>query len=318
MDIDLLWSALVLPLLRLTLAISMGLIVGNLIEALNWTHAMARLASPLIRMARLKDVSGASFSMAFFSSITANTMLAEAHDKGEMSRRELVLANLFNALPTYLLHLPTVYFLTVPYIGDAAAVYVGLSLLAAALRTLFIIALGRLTLPPIPEGCVVCRLQENGFKGFRAAFRLALKRFRTRLPKILYITVPIYVAIHFAARHGLFLRLEQFMAQHVGELSWLPASALPIVIFQMASEFTAGLAAAGALITTGGLEPRFVILALLVGNILSSPMRAFRHQFPSYAGIFSPALALRLIVYNQALRVGGMIVVTYGYWLWAF
>jgi hypothetical protein len=31
-------------------------------------------------------------------------------------------------------------------------------------------------------------------------------------------------------------------------------------------------------------------------------MRAFRHQFPYYAGIFRPSLAARLIVYNQALR----------------
>jgi len=316
MDLDLLWKALVWPLLRLILAISFGLIVGNLIEALNWTRAMARLAAPLIRMARLKDIAGASFSMAFFSGAAANTMLAEAYEKGEMNRRELLLANLFNALPTYLLHLPTVYFLTLPYIGSAAGTYVGLSLAAAALRTVFIIVLGRLSLPPIPEGCVVCRLEEGGFKGFGHAFSLALKRFRRRLPKILYITVPVYVAFHYAQVHGLFARLENYLAVEASWLSWLPPKAVSIVVFQMASEFTAGLAAAGALLQAGSLPARDIVLALLVGNILSSPMRAFRHQFPYYAGIFPPALALRLIVHNQLLRVGGMVAVTAAYWLW--
>lgn len=318
MDLDLVWKALVWPLVRLTLAISVGLIVGNLIEALNWTRAMAKLASPLIRLARLKDIAGASFSMAFFSGVTANTMLAEAFEKREMSRRELVLANLFNALPTYLLHLPTVYFLTLPYIGSAAGVYVGLSLAAAALRTLFIILLGRLTLPPIPEGCVVCRLEEGGFKGFRKALELAFKRFRRRLPKILYITVPVYVAFHYAQEYGLFARLENWLAVEATWLSWLPPKAVSIVVFQMASEFTAGLAAAGALLQAGSLPPQDIVLALLVGNILSSPMRAFRHQFPYYAGIFPPALALRLIIHNQLLRVGGMVVVTAAYWMWVY
>jgi hypothetical protein len=53
-----------------------------------------------------------------------------------------------------------------------------------------------------------------------------------------------------------------------------------------------------------------------VGNILSSPVRAVRHQFPYYAGIFKPALALNLIISNQALRAGSIALVTLGYALW--
>lgn len=45
-----------------------------------------------------------------------------------------------------------------------------------------------------------------------------------------------------------------------------------------------------------------VILALMLGNVLSSPMRAFRHQFPYYAGIFRPRMAFKLILYNQVTR----------------
>ena len=55
------------------------------------------------------------------------------------------------------------------------------------------------------------------------------------------------------------------------------------------------------------------MLALLVGNILSTPMRAFRHQFPYYAGIFKPKVAVRLIVHNQALRAASLVAVLIGY-----
>jgi hypothetical protein len=106
------------------------------------------------------------------------------------------------------------------------------------------------------------------------------------------------------------------MAEHMGFLSWLPPQAMGIVVFHMAAETTAGYAAAGALVQTGGLTVKELVLALLVGNILSSPVRAVRHQFPYYAGIFRPALALNLIISNQALRAASIALVLAGYALW--
>jgi len=155
-----LWSGLFWPLIRLTFYISVALMVGILIESLRWTRYAAKLADPLARRARLKDISAASFTMAFFSGITANTMLSEAHEKGELSDRELVLSNLFNSLPTYFLHLPTIFFVASPFIGSAAYTYVGLTALASVLRTMGIVFAGKFMLPPLPEGCLPCRLSE--------------------------------------------------------------------------------------------------------------------------------------------------------------
>ena len=313
MDAPSLWAGLVWPLLRLVCYISIGLFVANLIESLNWTHAMAKLATPLIRLGRLKDVTGASFSMAFFSGVAANTMLSESFDKGDLSKKELILSNLFNSLPTYFLHMPTMLFITMPFIGTAAFLYVGLTFVAAILRTVCIVLLGRLILPPLPEGCVVCKLNEEREKGFIAALKKTWKRFLKRIRKILLFTVPIYIGIYYLNRYGGFEWMQEFISEHLGLLSFLPPAAVGIVVFHVAAEFTAGLAAAGALLQGGGLEVREVVLALLVGNVLSSPMRAFRHQFPYYAGIFRPKMALNLIIYNQALRVASVMLIGLAY-----
>lgn len=313
MDAHTLWTGIGWPLIRLVFFVSLGLFVALLIESLNWTHGVARVAGPLVRLARLKDLSGASFSLAFFSSMAANTMLAEGFDKGELSRRELVLSNLFNSLPTYFLHLPTMFFITLPFLGRSALVYVGLTLFAALLRTAFIVLLGRLTLPPLPEGCVVCRLEENKTRGWRQALELSWKRFQRRIRRILLFTVPIYVAIYFLHRHGLFDAMERYLADHLTFLSFLPAEAMGIVVLYLAAEFTASLATAGALAKAGQLAMPEIVVALLIGNILSTPMRAFRHQFPFYAGIFKPAMALRLIIHNQALRALSIAVVALAY-----
>ncbi len=312
----LLWHSLALPVLRLCLSVSLGLFIGNLIESLNWARGMARLASPLVRLARLKDISGASFSLAFFSGAAANTMLAEALDSGRMTRREVVLSNLFNSLPTYFLHLPTLFFVAAPFLGSTAVLYVSLTVLAALLRTAFIVILGRLTLPPLPEGCVVCHLRDEEPGGLRRLLEKTLARFRKRLLRIILVTIPIYTLFFFLKRWGAFEALETWMAHEAGVLAMLPPEAMSIVAFHIAAESTAGFAAAGALINADGLTTQQVVLALLVGNVLSTPVRAVRHQLPYYAGIFKTPMAVRLVAHNQTLRAASLILVAAAYvWL---
>lgn len=313
MDLAHLWHSLLWPLGRLLVSLSLGLLVANLIEALNWTRFLARLAAPLIRLGHLKDIVGASFSMAFFSGMAANSLLSEAYGAGKLSDRELILANLFNSLPTYFLHLPQMFFVTVPFLGPRpAGIYVGLTLLAAVLRSVGILIYGRLALPPLPEGCVVCQLTDKTFS-WPKALRKGLARFQRRIRTMILFTVPIYIGIHYLTVFGLFGVMEKWLSNHLHFLAFMTPQAVSIVMFQVMAEFTAGLAAAGALLGAGDLTTRQVVLALLVGNILSTPMRAFRHQFPYYAGIFSPRTAVRLIVQNQLFRAASILLVTVGY-----
>jgi len=304
-----LWQGLGWPLLRLVFFISLGLLIGNLIESLNWTHGVARLASPLVRRAHLSDITGASFSMAFFSAVTANTMLSEAYEQKKITKQELVFSNLFNSLPTYFLHLPTMFFLAVPLLKNVAFIYVGLTLFAAFLRTVCILIVGRVVLPGNKELCISCRLEENAVTSFSQALQKAWLRFKKRIKKILLITLPIYIAVFALSRSGMFDLLEKWLAQHVGFLSWLDPQSLGVVALQLTADISAGLAAAGALLDNGSLEARQVVLALLAGNVLSAPMRAVRHQFPFYAGVFQPKLAVELITYNQIFRTGSIILV---------
>ncbi|AGW13417.1 hypothetical protein [Megalodesulfovibrio gigas] len=304
---------LLLPLGSLIVFMSLSLLVANVLEAMNWTRFLARLAAPLVRLGRFKDVSGASFSLAFVSGMAANTVLAESYERGTLSRRELILANLFNSMPTYFLHLPTMFSLAAPFLGSVATLYVGLTFFAAILRTAGVVLAGRLLLPPIPDGCVVCRLDEQKPRTPQEALARGWRLFRRRIRKVVLITAPIYTVMYFARIWGVFEAMETFLATHVGDLGFLPPQALSIVAFHLVAETTSGLAAAGAVLQGGELPARVVVLALLVGNILSSPMRAFRHQFPYYAGIFKPSMAARLIMYSQLLRAASIALVTAGF-----
>ncbi len=304
-----LWHDLIWPLIRLLGYVSVSLFLANLIESLNWTSKIAALARPLLRLGNLSDISSASFTMALFSGISANTMLSEAYEQNKISRKELILANLFNSMPVYFLHLPTVSFITAPMIKGAAIIYVGLTFGAAILRTFSILIISRFILPS-PERKNEMKVEgpkEVG-GGWNAILQKSWTRFKKRIRSIIRFTIPIYIAIFWLHKAGIFTSMEKMMATYFSFLPWLTPESMGIITLQIAAEFTAGLAAAGALLQAGSMTYREIILALLVGNILSSPIRAIRHQFPYYAGIFQPKVAAELIFYNQIFRIGSLMI----------
>jgi len=295
------WPQLIWPLIRITFFITIGLIIANCIESLNWTNRLAALARPLIKIGRLSPITGASFSVAFFSGVSANSMLAEAYDTAKITQSELVLANLFNSLPRFFLHLPTVFFLTAPLIKGAAVIYVGLTFAAALIQTFLVVFSGRLILPVNIEPIII----KTGHKekpGFKKVIEKSLKRLKKRLLKLLKFMAPVYILFFLLNWYGLFAQLEELIAAKAWFLNWLNPQSLGIVILHVTTEFSAGLAAASVLLAENSLSPREVVLALLVGNILAAPIRALRHQLPYYTGIYNPGLALQLVAISQFAR----------------
>ena len=330
-SMDSVWTelavSLLAPMSRVLTGLAAGLFAASFIEGMQWTRHLAKLAAPLIRRARLGDVPAAAFALAFFSPASANALLGDAHARGELSQRAVILSNLFNSLPSWLTPTPSIFFLTWPVLGFPAVIYTALTLLAAAMRTLLTVGLGRLLLPPLPSekekkadpGCTPpgsCSPLSAAF--WRKGLDSALKRFRRRLPRLLYMAVPIYVLMFFLQRAGLFEAAEAWLAEHAGFSGVLRPEALGVIVLYMAAELGAAVAAAGSLLHGGGLGTPEVVLALLVGNVLSTPMRGLRHQLPSYAAYYPTALAIKLIVINQGLRALSMIAMTAVYWALAF
>jgi hypothetical protein len=307
-----LWETLCLPLLRLLAGLAAGLLLASVLECLNWARFLAGPSRPLARAAHLSESSRAAFALAFVSPAAANSLLADAHSSGQISGRELTLANLFNSLPACLVHTPSIFLLAWPVLGPPAVVYVGLTLLAAAARTGFTVILAAMTLTPEKAPVKAISPRKPAFSGKNSSLRdvpvKALRRFARRLPRLALITVPVYVLMYVLQRLGLFDLLQEWLAAHMAWLGFLKPEAMGVIALHLAAEFGAALGAAGFALQSGSLGSRDLVLALMVGNILSTPVRALRHQLPTYAGFFSPALALKLILANQGLRAASMAI----------
>ncbi len=302
------------PLLRLLIYMGLGLLLGQAIESLGWAAKLGGWAAPLLRWGHLRRESGASFTAAFFSGILANTMLVTLYQEGQISRRELTITYLFNnALPVYLLHLPTTFFIILPLVRQAGLIYLGLTLAAAVLRSVALLVYGRLRLPAAvsTEEAVTASLPEKKENLLQEIWQ----KFQRRFSRVILYTLPIYFFIFVLNDWGFFRWLRDAAASHVS-LGFLPMEAASVVIFSVATEFTSGIAAAGAFLQAGALTVPQTVLALVLGNIVATPVRALRHQLPTNVGIFSPKLGTELLLLSQVLRLASLLVVAVPYAIW--
>ena len=140
-------------------------------------------------------------------------------------------------------------------------------------------------------------------------------KFRGRFLRLLGYTIPIYVLVFLINDWGLFIWLRRIAAHWIsGEI--FPIEAAGLVVFSFAAEFSSGMAAAGALLDAGTLTVKQSALALVLGAIISTPVRAVRHQLPGLAGIFNLGLAGELLLLSQGFRILTLILVSTAYVLW--
>lgn len=304
MSIDILpalFNDFLYPLSRIILFVAIGLVIAQLIESLAWTKKVMQVSAPITRMAHFSSTATAAFSLAFVSGVSANSLLAEGYCEGKIEKKELVLANLLNSLPRFFLHLPTVFFLTLPFIKTAALSYAAITFVAALSQTFLVIIIGRLSLQkkdhaPNPD-------KKDKKVEWKSLGKRIVKRLKRRMKKLLLFMVPIYLVFFFLNKYGILASIEHAIVDSGWFLSWLPPQSLGIIILHVTAEFSAGLAAASVLLANSSLSPEQIVMALLVGNLLATPMRALRHQFPYYVGIYPFKLAIELILVSQGLRV---------------
>jgi hypothetical protein len=302
------------PLLQILAYMGVGLLLGQAIESLGWAARLGGWVAPLLRWGHLRQESGASFTAAFFSGILANTMLVTLYQEGRISRQEMTITYLLNnGLPVYLVHLPTTFFIILPLTRRAGLIYLGITLAAALIRSAGLLIYSRWLLPADQGGKDL--VAPSAPKKKLGLVQEIWQKFQRRFFRVILFTLPIYFFVFVLNDWGFFKWLQDAAATHVS-LGFLPMEAASVVIFSVATEFTSGVAAAGAFLQAGALTVPQTVMALVLGNIVSTPVRALRHQLPTNVGIFSPKLGTEFLLVSQGLRLLSLLLVAVPYAVW--
>ncbi len=305
------FNKLGIPLLRLIMFISIGLLAGQIIEGFGWTKNFAVLARPFFSFSNLGNRCSAAFTTAFISGASANAMLLDFYEEKKISKIQLFLSNYINQFPAFFLHLPTTVFIVLPLTGYAGALYFIITFLATLLRTVCFLLFGRVFLKQTysleKEKNHLKSIDKSNAKEFSAVINSIKSKLPGRIVRIIIWVLPIYTIVFILNLNGFFDYLNNALSSFV-TLSIMPIESLSVVILSFAAEFTSGFAAAGALLDAGVITVKQTVLALLLGNILAFPIRALRHQLPRYMGIFSPKMGLQLLLSGQVFRVLSIIL----------
>ncbi len=259
-----------------------------------------------MRLGNLSDWSATAFTTAFLSGVAANTMLWNAYKEGKISKKEMFISALLNVgLPSYFLHLPVTLAIIVPLAQQAGILYMAITFLAAIIRTVVVILAGRILLKrPTQTADIDSQPDPKKNKSVAELFKKYLTK---RLLSIALYTVPIYMLVVLLRLYGFFEEL-QHMTAHILQTKAIPVEGISVVVFSIVAEFSAGAAAAGAMLQEGVLTIKETVIALVLGNIIATPIRALRHQLPRYLGIFTPGTGLALLVIGQVLRVASVLL----------
>lgn len=304
---------LLLPLCRMLAFVCIGLVVAQAIDHTGWTRKLGALAAPVFRFANLGHRCSAAFTAAFFSGVSANAMLLDFYKEKQITRRQLFLTNFINQFPAFFLHLPMTFFIVVPLTRTAGLLYFLLTFLATCVRTFLFILFGRFFVKAQNIGPVVGDDLQGVSKKKKPLMQSLKEKLPPRFSRVMAFVVPVYTVVYVLTAAGAFDAVETFMTRFAVQ-KFVPAQSLSVVVLSFASEFTAGFAAAGALMDAGTITVKQTVIALLLGNIIAFPIRAIRHQLPRYMGIFSPGMGLAMLLMGQGFRMASIIFVGLVYW----
>jgi hypothetical protein len=206
-----------------------------------------------------------------------------------------------NALPGYIAQGRSVLPVTLPLIGIFGLAYYGLVLLADLVKSLILLAVGRVILPP--PGAEVMSLPSTSapeHPGARAAISSALRDSGKIVPKTLKTLVPLTLAAFLLIESGVF----DYAAGHLGVVArYFPVhqASLPIIAARLVSPVGA-YTMAGGLLSKGMLGGKDVVVALLVGTLLAT-VPNIRYLVPYYFGIFGATVGTQLVIVSTLMRI---------------
>lgn len=279
----------------------LGIFLMQLIVALKWVEKISWITKPITGFANLRRECGMSFLAAFGSPAAANSILAGLEDDGLIGGRELTIAALANSFPVTVMHWRYMLPVLIPLLGAVGLTYFGILACIGLSKTMIVLVLGRFLLESKENGKGDIERNSDDRPSLREAVRTAVNESKPTLKRILALIIPTTFAVFLAIDLGAFDALGEAL-KCIAPYLPVPAEGLTVI----AAQFARGVAAytvAGNLLNTGVLTGKGVILALLTGGILTTPVKV-RYTVPYYVGIFGSRKGFEILALSQILRIG--------------
>lgn len=288
------WMAKIVPV------IAIGIIATSFAVHIGLMRKLDRVITPLSRRANISTVSALSVVTCTFSTSAGYAMLVDGLNEDVISDREVIATTLISSFPSILSHLFSFFIpVVIPLLGFiTGSIYVCLVGLVAFLKTCFGIVLARLWLNEVSPG-------EYRFAADNAPVetpRRALSKSARSASKMLARIVPTMFVTLFLVSVAMHLNLFESFSSLLEPLTTILGLESEVVLIS-ATEIVntySGLILAGSLLDEGLITTRGVLIALLLGNVLSLSTKFVKHSLPLHVSLFGPTLGSKTVAINAA------------------
>lgn len=280
-------------LLRIAPVMFLSLVGVEALMRLGLMKKLEPLGKPLAKASNLPSESALTFLAGIGSLVAAHTMIAQFHQDGRVTGREMVLTGVLNTTPFHFKETLTFHFpVVLPLLGpELCLIYITAFWLAGFLKLAFVIGYGRfkirrrpgdrdafddLVCDPAVEDCA----PKSFFRICKEAFHARIKLFR----RMILLLGSVTLVVQYLANSGVLQALDRLVAPLTDAFGLPPAVIAPISVYIFSP--TAGLAYMSNLLADNLVTEFQAIVALLAGSFIMIPATRLRGTLPRYAGYF--------------------------------
>lgn len=309
------WPRKGMLLLELSLFISLGVFIGQILEVSGSMRLLAVLTLPLTALGRIRREAGPAYLMAFQSGAVANSMLVAQRDAGTLNNRELYTSVYIVSALSLFAHLPTfVVPIGVAFGWEATIALFAVRFLAIAVQIVVTLLLSRLLVERLfpalattlqrPEAASVRQPRSRTAPFWQTVWM----RSRKTLRRLLIYLVPTFACMAALEFSGFFKWLAEALPS-LFSFSFLPAESVAIIPAQALSLYNGAIAAAN-FIDAGRISVHQAVIVILFGSMVTAPVRTLRHALPTYIAILGARPGMFMAVSAQAIRMFFLLLCT--------
>lgn len=284
--------------------IAIGIFATSFAVNLGLMKKFDRLIKPLSSKANLSTISALSVVTCTFSPTAGYSMLSDGLNEKIVPEREVIATTVISSFPSSFSHLFTFYIpVVIPILGLATgSIYVCLMGLVAFLKTCFGIFLARIWLKDANAFSSIPQLSANHDNAPIEDKNHELNKSARRTYKMLKRIVPTMFITLFLVSVAMELNLfDSFstILEPFTNILELESEVVLISATEIVNTYS-GLILASSLLDKGLITTKGVLIALLLGNVVSLSTKFVKHSLPLHVSLFGPKLGSKTVAVNAA------------------
>ncbi len=284
---------------------SCGCFIGTIIEQRNWSRFVAFIAKPIVRFGRLPDICASSFITSFASAHASNNMLVSAYDAKQISRAQMIIGGIANTFPRKLfMNVKIINF--IPVFPILMVAYLLIQLCVGFTRTFLLLLINRFYFSRKEKEMDNEKLNEmiseklKAVPTWKATISIAKKRTLRFMKKMLIITMPIYFVVLYLSKTGIIKKIEKLIPDSLDFI--LTPEIIDIMLTRFASLIVA-IRHSSEMLSNSQVSITQILIALLAGNIITTPFRTVRRNLPIALAIFPNRDGIWVVCLTQGYRM---------------